>query len=104
MDCRPWLQARGTAFPCRGRSRRNTTKKGEQPPLPEQDAMRSEHDLAPAGTAAGARADAWFSGSAGTAEADGSGATKTATPGATDTRADSDKAGERDRYLRHAAE
>lgn len=83
---------------------RHSKKKGEQPPLSEQDAMGSENDFAPGGSAAGAGADASFDGSGGTAAADGSGATETANTGATDTRADSDVAGERDRYLRLAAE
>lgn len=84
---------------------RHSKKKGEQTPLSEQDAMGSENDFAPGGSAAGTqRGDSSFDGSGGTAAADGSGATETASTGATDTRADSDVAGERDRYLRLAAE
>lgn len=83
---------------------RHSKKKGEQPPPSEQDAMGSENDFAPGGSAAGLGADSSFDGSGGTAAADGSGATETANTGATDTRADSDVAGERDRYLRLAAE
>ena len=84
---------------------RHSKKKGEQTPLSEQDAMGSENDFAPGGSAAGTqRGDSSFDGSGGTAAADGSGATETANTGATDTGADSDVAGERDRYLRLAAE
>jgi molecular chaperone GrpE len=84
---------------------RHSKKKGEQTPLSEQDAMGSENDFAPGGSAAGTqRGGSSFDGSGGTAAADGSGATETANTGATDTSADSDVAGERDRYLRLAAE
>lgn len=84
---------------------RHSKKKGEQTPLSEQDAMGSENDFAPGGSAAGTqRGDSSFDGSGGTAAADGSGATETANTNATDARADSDVAGERDRYLRLAAE
>jgi molecular chaperone GrpE len=84
---------------------RHSKKKGEQTPLSEQDAMGSENDFAPGGSAAGTqRGDSSFDGSGGTAAADGSGATETANTGATDTGAESDVAGERDRYLRLAAE
>jgi molecular chaperone GrpE len=84
---------------------RHSKKKGEQAPQSEQDALGSENDFAPGGTAAGAaRADSSFDGSGGTAAADGSGVTETASAGATETRADSDLADERDRYLRLAAE
>ena len=84
---------------------RHSKKKGEQTPLSEQDAMGSENDFAPGGSAAGTqRGESSFDGSGGTAAADGSGVTETANTGATETRADSDVAGERDRYLRLAAE
>ncbi len=84
---------------------RHSKKKGEQTPLSEQDAMGSEDDFAPGGSTAGAQGgDSSFDGSGGTAAADGSGAAETANTGATETRAESDVAGERDRYLRLAAE
>jgi molecular chaperone GrpE len=85
---------------------RHSKKKGEQAPLSEQDVMGSENDFAPGGNAAGAEGvDPSFDGSGGTAAADGSGAVGAANEGATDTRpADSDIAGEREKYLRLAAE
>ncbi|HET6760901.1 MAG TPA: nucleotide exchange factor GrpE [Gemmatimonadaceae bacterium] len=84
---------------------RHSKKKGEQTPLSEQDAMGSENDFAPGGSAPGTQAgDSSFDGSGGTAAADGSGATETTNTGATENRADSDVASERDRYLRLAAE
>ena len=84
---------------------RHSKKKGEQAPVSEQDAMGSENDFAPGGSAPGAQGgDPSFDGSGGTAAADGSGATETANTDATETRTDSEVAGERDRYLRLAAE
>ena len=84
---------------------RHSKKKGEQAPVSEQDAMGSENDFAPGGSAPGAQGgDSSFDGAGGTAAADGSGATETANTDATETRADSEVAGERDRYLRLAAE
>jgi molecular chaperone GrpE len=84
---------------------RHSKKKAEQPPVSEQDAMGSENDFAPGGSAPGAPGgDSSFVGSGGTAAADGSGATESANTDATETRADYDVAVERDRYLRLAAE
>lgn len=84
---------------------RHSKKKGEQTPLSEQDAMGSENDFAPGGSAPGTQTgDSSFDGSGGTAAADGSGATETGNTDATENRADSDVASERDRYLRLAAE
>jgi molecular chaperone GrpE len=84
---------------------RHSKKKTEQPPVSEQDAMGSENDFAPGGSAPGAPGgDSSFVGSGGTAAADGSGATESANTDATETRADYDVAVERDRYLRLAAE
>jgi len=84
---------------------RHSKKKGEQAPLSEQ-VMGSENDFAPGGNAAGEQgADASFDPSGGTAAADGSGAAGTASLDATETRpSDSDVAGEREKYLRLAAE
>ena len=84
---------------------RHSKKKGEQAPLSEQ-VMGSENDFAPGGNAAGEQgADPSFDASGGTAAADGSGAAGTASLDATETRpSDSDVAGEREKYLRLAAE
>lgn len=68
--------------------------------------MGSENDFAPGGNAAREQgADASFDGSGATAAADGSAATGTAGAGTTEGRsADLDAAGEREKYLRLAAE
>lgn len=84
---------------------RHSKKKGEQAPLPEPDDMGTENDFAPGGNAAGARGeDSSFDTSGGTATADGSGAAGAANAGATESRAETDVASERDKYLRLAAE
>jgi molecular chaperone GrpE len=84
---------------------RHSKKKTEQTPLSEQDAMGSENDFAPGGSATGAEgADTSFDGSESTAAADGSGVTETTNTDATENRTDSELASERDRYLRLAAE
>jgi molecular chaperone GrpE len=83
---------------------RHSKKKGEQTPQSEQDVMGSENDFAPGGTTGGAPGgDPSFDASGGTAAADGSGAAGTASAGATESP-DSDVAGEREKYLRLAAE
>jgi len=84
---------------------KHSKKKGDQTPLPEQDVMGSENDFAPGGGDGGAHgSDPSFDTSGGTAAADGSGASGSASAGATESRGDSDVAGERERYLRLAAE
>ena len=84
---------------------RHSKKKGEQPPLSEQDVMGSENDFAPGGNEGVAQgADPSFDASGGTAAADGSGAAGAASAGATESRPDSDLATEREKYLRLAAE
>ena len=85
---------------------KHSKKKGEQAPVSEQDVMGSENDFAPGGSAAGEqRADPSFDGSGGTSAADGSGAVGATSAGATESRpADLDAAGEREKYLRLAAE
>ena len=84
---------------------RQSKKKGEQPPLPDQDVMGSENDFAPGGGDGAARGgDTSFDQAGSTAAADGSGAAGAASEGATESRADSDVASERERYLRLAAE
>jgi molecular chaperone GrpE len=85
---------------------RHSKKKGEEAPLPEQNAMGSADDYAPGGSASqgdGEGGDPQFSGSSDAGE------NASATIGATDpapeaTRTDSDSSTERDRYLRLAAE
>jgi molecular chaperone GrpE len=68
--------------------------------------MGSENDFAPGGSAGGEQgADPSFDGSGGTAAADGSGAVGAASAGTTEGRSgDLDVAGEREKYLRLAAE
>jgi molecular chaperone GrpE len=84
---------------------RHSKKKADQTPLPEQNVMGSENDFAPGGGDGGAQGtDPSFDPAGGTAAADGSGASGSASAGATETRGDSDAAGERERYLRLAAE
>jgi molecular chaperone GrpE len=85
---------------------KHSKKKGEQPPVSEQDVMGSENDFAPGGNSTGAEGgDQSFAASGGTAAADGSGASGAAALGATESRAvDPDLAGEREKYLRLAAE
>jgi molecular chaperone GrpE len=85
---------------------RHSKKKGEDTPLPEQNALDSADDYAPSGSASqgdGEGGDPQFSGSS------DAGANASGTIGATDPapevdRADSDSTTERDRYLRLAAE
>jgi molecular chaperone GrpE len=84
---------------------RHSKKKGEDTPLPEQNAVSSADDYAPgsASQGDGEGGDPQFSGSS------DAGANASGTIGATDPapeadRADSDSTTERDRYLRLAAE
>jgi molecular chaperone GrpE len=85
---------------------RHSKKKGEQTPQSEQGVMGSENDFAPGGNAAGEQGtDPSFDGSGGTAADDGSGAVGAAGTGTAEGRsADLDAAGEREKYLRLAAE
>jgi molecular chaperone GrpE len=84
---------------------RQSKKKGDQTPLPQHDAMGSENDFAPGGGDGAVRGgETSFDQPGSTAAADGSGAAETASAGATENRADSDVASERERYLRLAAE
>ena len=133
MGCCPRFGGQGTALPCCWRSRRDqaargpgcagdgaarsrkrltlahmrhSKKKGEQTPLHEQDAMRSEDDFAPGGNDGSARVeDPSFDASHGNTETGSGGevASGASQGGATDTSS-SDPAGERERYLRLAAE
>jgi len=85
---------------------RHSKKKGEQTPLHEQDAMRSEDDFAPGGNDGSARVeDPSFDASPGNVGTGSGGevASGASQGGATDTSS-SDPAGERERYLRLAAE
>jgi molecular chaperone GrpE len=85
---------------------RHSKKKGEDTPLPEQNAMGSADDYAPGGSASqgdGEGGDPSFSGSS-DVEANASGAIGAADPAPEASRADSDSTTERDRYLRLAAE
>jgi molecular chaperone GrpE len=85
---------------------RHSKKKGEDTPLPEQNAMGSADDYAPGGSASqgdGEGGDPQFSGSSDAgANAAGTIGAADPTPGTTPT--DSDSTTERDRYLRLAAE
>jgi molecular chaperone GrpE len=85
---------------------RHSKKKGEDTPLPEQNAMGSADDYAPGGSASqgdGEGGDAQFSGSS-DAGANASGTIGAADPAPEAGPADSDSTTERDRYLRLAAE
>ncbi len=85
---------------------RHSKKKGEQTPLHEQDAMGSQDDFAPGGNDSSARVeDTSFDASHGNTETGSGGevASGASQGGATDTSS-SDPAGERERYLRLAAE
>jgi molecular chaperone GrpE len=86
---------------------RHSRKKGENQPLPDQDAMGSADDYAPGGSASqgdGQGGDPPFNGPSDPAADTGS-ATDAAEAGTVDaSRGESDLPGERDRYLRLAAE
>jgi molecular chaperone GrpE len=85
---------------------RHSRKKGEETPLPDQNAVGSADDYAPGGSASqgdGEGGDPPFSGSS-DAGANASGAIGAADPAPETGRADSDSTTERDRYLRLAAE
>ena len=86
---------------------RHSRKKGENPSIPEQDAMGSPDDYAPGGSASqgdGQDGDPPFSESSDPAADSGAatGAAESATASAS--RGESDLHGERDKYLRLAAE
>ncbi len=78
---------------------KNPRRKGNQAPIPEQDAMGSEDDFAPGGSAQTTQAND----PAGDEIPDPADAASTPSPGG-DTDAMPDVAGERERYLRLAAE
>jgi molecular chaperone GrpE len=86
---------------------RHSRKKGENPSIPEQDAMGSADDYAPGGSASqgdGQGGDPPFSESSDPAADSGAatGAAESATASAS--RGESELTGERDKYLRLAAE
>ena len=85
---------------------RHSKKKGEDTPLPEQNAMGSADDYAPGGSASqgdGEGGDPQFSGSP-DAGANAAGTIGSTDPAPEASPADSDSTTERDRYLRLAAE
>lgn len=85
---------------------RHSKKKGDEAPLPEQDAMGSENDFAPGGEETEGGENGSFESSQATAQ-DTVGDTDTNAQGdgsAGTAPADSDIAAERDKYLRLAAE
>jgi molecular chaperone GrpE len=85
---------------------RHSKKKGEDTPLPEQNAMGSADDYAPGGSASqgdGEGGDPQFSGSA-DAGANAAGTIPATDPAPEASQAESDSTSERDRYLRLAAE
>jgi len=83
---------------------KHSRKKGEQTPLPDQDAMGSENDFAPGGNGGAAEVeDASADAARGSAQTGADAAADGASSPA-DTGGASDLAGERDRYLRLAAE
>jgi molecular chaperone GrpE len=86
---------------------KHARKKGENQPLPDQDAMGSADDYAPGGSASqgdGQGGDPPFSGSSDPAAADTGTATGAAEAATADTSRVESEPGERDRYLRLAAE
>ena len=85
---------------------KHSRKKGEQTPLPDQDAMGSENDFAPGGNAGAAEIeDASADAARGSAQAGADAAADGApSPSSADTAEGGDIASERDRYLRLAAE
>jgi molecular chaperone GrpE len=85
---------------------KHSKKKGEDTPLPEQNAMGSADDYAPGGSASqgdGEGGDPQFSGSS-DAAANAAGTIGAADPAREASPTDSDSTTERDRYLRLAAE
>jgi molecular chaperone GrpE len=83
---------------------KHSRKKGEQTPLPDQDAMGSENDFAPGGNdVARDMEDSSADAASGSARA-GADAAADGAPAAGDNAEGSDLASERDRYLRLAAE
>ena len=83
---------------------RHSKKKTDQAPASDEGVMGSENDFAPGGNAGGLEGgDSPFDASGGTAAADGSGAAEAASTGAAGSGTPSD-AGEREKYLRLAAE
>jgi molecular chaperone GrpE len=84
---------------------RHSKKKGEDPPLPEQNAVSSADDYSPgsASQGDGEGGDPQFTGSS-DAGANASGTIGATEPAREADRADSDSTTERDRYLRLAAE
>jgi len=83
---------------------KHSRKKGEQTPLPDQDAMGSENDFAPGGNdVARDMEDSSADAASGSARA-GADAAADEAPAAGDNAEGSDLASERDRYLRLAAE
>jgi molecular chaperone GrpE len=86
---------------------RHSKKKGENPSLPDQDAMGSPDDYAPGGSASqgdGQGADPPFSESSDPAADSGAGTGAAESATASASPQESDLPGERDRYLRLAAE
>jgi molecular chaperone GrpE len=84
---------------------RHSKKKGEDAPLPEQDAMGSADDFAPGASEAEPEDDSFDSPQATARTADGDAGARTQGDGSAATApGDSDIAAERDRYLRLAAE
>jgi molecular chaperone GrpE len=83
---------------------KHSKKKGDQAPLPDQDAMGSENDFAPGGSDNAAEiADGAADAARGSAQA-GAEAAADGAPSSAGTAEGSDIASERDRYLRLAAE
>jgi molecular chaperone GrpE len=83
---------------------KHSKKKGEQTPLPDQDAMGSESDFAPGGNGGAAEIeDGSADATRGSAQA-GADAAADGAPSSGDSAEGSDIATERDRYLRLAAE
>jgi molecular chaperone GrpE len=82
---------------------KHSRKKGDQAPLPDQDAMGSEDDFAPGGNDAAADGEDSVTDARASARA-GADAAADGAPSSSDAPDGSDLATERDRYLRLAAE
>lgn len=83
---------------------KHSRKKGDQTPLPDQDAMGSEDDFAPGGKDGTAEVEGSATDAARGSARVGADSAADGAPSPADTAEGSDLSGERDRYLRLAAE
>jgi molecular chaperone GrpE len=83
---------------------KHSRKKGDQTPLPDQDAMGSENDFAPGGNAGAADIEDASGDATGSSAQAGADTAADGAPSSANAAEGSDIASERDRYLRLAAE